>query len=1846
MNRSGGGRTLGRLVRPGAGAAVAAALLAATDLAAQCNRTFVANVVAIEQFVWYNRLGAHEPNQLMYVLQQDLVSSTGGTPSHSNHQLRAGKRPRPLVLRVTAGSCLKVNFRNWLSSAGGLGTSAASVHVIGMQLVNDIEDDGSHVGINPTSLVEPGQSATYTLFAEREGTFLMYSTAQTTGADGDGGQIAKGLFGAVNVEPAGAEFYRSQLSREEMDLATRPFTTTAGYPIINYDSVFPAGHPQGGGRPILRMTRGDTIVHGDLNAIITGPNRGNFASSSFPNPGVQVYNHIAADSRLKPFREFTVIFHDEVGLVQAFDSIFDSQRFEYTLHGGRDAFAVNYGTGGIGAEILANRFRLGPMWDCNECKFEEFFLSSWVVGDPAMVVDNPAAANFSPNNPPPPGPQATLVRYPSDPSNVFHSYLNDHVKIRNLHAGPKEHHVFHLHAHQWLHTPNSDGSSYHDSQAIGPGAGYTYEITYGGGGNRNDTPGDAILHCHFYPHFAQGMWGLWRVHDVFERGTVLDGNGRPVAGARALPDGEIATGTPIPAVVPMPTYAMAPLPTPTHPGYPFYIPGVAGHRPPKPPLDTRFDGGLPRHVVFDGTAAFPALNTRNFSKTDLTLGVHWLPEAGTTLEQNAMAFHEALGYTTPVADQWTTTSLFHTNGLLRQPGAPFADPCGVRGQPMGVPDSVKAAAIQLDTIWFNKAKWFFTQHRMFSLFSDVTSFLNGTRAPEPLFFRVHDNTCLTYHLVNLVPHEYDQDDFQVQTPTDVIGQHIHLVKFDVTSSDGAANGFNYEDGSLAPLDVQHRIAAIRAFYNCGNVISLPNCPGPAQAHPFFGPGPDSAWVGAQETLQRWWVDPVLRGNGGTSPLGTVFTHDHFGPSTHQQVGLYAGLIPEDLNTTWRDPETGTAFGTRPDGGPTSWRADINYPADTAKSFREFNLQLADFTLAYGREGFIGNIGRIPPINPPGKDEVGLPDLLRPPFARNGGPPGQCPNDSLPPCPEIISADDPGMMTINYRNEPLAMRIRDSTTLQQPTSNRGDLSLAFSSTQRHADDRFNGFGPYGQRPGELRRDPFTPLMRVYEHDRVRVNLLVGAHEEGHNVDIRGTRWLFEPQDLNSGWRNSQMAAISEYHRFFLTPLIGNPHERISDFVYESAATDDRWTGTWGLLRMYRTRQRDLCRLNQASCPSNSGGLSLSAKEAREAELVAQGVPQEDAEEIADQDTGIPESLSLVAALADSTPALRATLTGKAQMDSTKSPVPNPADTLTWEGDLSALEGAEALDPLYSPSLKLGGGPTSSDSVKLGYGNLPFGGIADYDQFEYEPSTRTETVTMSGTPPSSLGLTYAGVLNYVMEPDGSPGEYEMAGPKWTASGPRRGFDGVCPRIAPIRYYDVSAIDAKTRLPGGRLVYNARTQNGGPLVDEAALLYVFTADLWLGNLTDQPDPLVLRANPGECILVRLRNKVDTLVHLDGFNTLPPIVDLFNANDVRPSQRVGLHPQLVAYDVQRSDGSRAGVNSNTTVRPDRWRWFVWYAGDVRTVNAQRFRATPIEFGAANLMSSDPIQHASRGAIAGLIVEPRGSVHHRDPGRHVIATIETKGERIRELAALWQTDLNLQFGSSVTLPRFDCDPEEPMTEEEEEVCEKTGGEGTVDFAAGDPVPNLAEAEDPEDSGQKGLDYRTEPMWIRLGFAPNAELGLTRQFNFRNSLADIQVGERPQTPILYAAPGAPVRFRLLAPGGHARNSVFNLHGHIWEELPYEERSRWLGSYPFSEWKGARDGHGPGNHHDILVKHGAGGVFSIAGEYLFRDQASFLFDGGIWGLLSVTEKYEGDEIPPKEGPSCTVDPETGETLCVN
>ena len=506
---------------------------------AACARTIRADVVVIDQPIMHNRLGAQNINAMMFALKRDVDPST--------RRLRNDKRPRPMVLRMAEEDCLDVTLTNWLTSSANPNNAAPAnpltdgngvefavqindqvadrhvgFHPQGLELRGSIASDSSFVGTNPNSLLAPGESRTYGFFARARGTFLVSSYGATVGGEASGGNTGNGLFAAVNVQPKGAWFYRSQVTEEELRLATIGKSAT-GHPKINYEVKYPAtgvwAAEGKAGLPVLNMlTPNNELVHSDLNAVVVGPNfrtNGNatFPASTYPLEAIGKRNP-SLPNRLDPYREFTVIFHDENAVGQAFPGWFEHPVLKHTLHGVRDTFLINYASNGAGAEVIANRLGVGPMHDCLNCTYEEFFLTSFAVGDPGVLVDTPANMGLETCDPDlnqcgDVGPKATLALFPDDPSNVHHSYQSDPVVFRNLHAG-KEQHIFHLHNHQWLFNPNDDNSNYIDAQGIGPGSGYTYEINYGGSGNRNKTVGDAIFHCHFYPHFAQGMWEHWR----------------------------------------------------------------------------------------------------------------------------------------------------------------------------------------------------------------------------------------------------------------------------------------------------------------------------------------------------------------------------------------------------------------------------------------------------------------------------------------------------------------------------------------------------------------------------------------------------------------------------------------------------------------------------------------------------------------------------------------------------------------------------------------------------------------------------------------------------------------------------------------------------------------------------------------------------------------------------------------------------------------------------------------------------------------------------------------------------------------------------------------------------------------------------------------------------------------------------------------------------------------------------------------------------------------------------------------------------------------------------------------
>ncbi len=1897
------------------------------NAAISCERTLVANVVAIDQPLMFNRLGAQNINGMIFALEDDVINTDtntpltrGGAAVPGKVQLRPDKRPRPIVLKIAEGECLQVNFRNLLTAVANprnapvpqmqindqVADRMAGFNVQGMEAVNAISDISGYVGANPNSLAAPGGTRSYTLYGAKEGAYGVVSYGATFGADGTAGNISNGLFGSVVVVPKGGRNYRNAVTEEEMRLATVG-RTPAGQPIINYEARYPNVEPwisEGkAGKPVLATVNGNRIVHSDGDTIVMGPNAdGSFPPSTYPLES-QGKRNPAYPNRLEPFRDFSSMWHDEVAAAQAFPGFFNDPVFGHVLKPTRDAFMINYGSGGIGSEIVANRLGVGPMHDCLACAYEEFFLTAYVVGDAAQLVDVPANVGLEgllPGQAPPPGTtgiKATKALYPHDPANVHHSYVGDFVKFRNTHFG-HEMHIFHLHNHQWLFNPNDDNSNYLDAQGIGPGSTYTYEIAFGGSGNRNRSAGDAIFHCHFYPHFAQGMWYMWRISDTFEEGTKLAvsnealprrsnmtpgfhsrpfalRDGTPAPGARAYPDGELVVGAPIPAIVPLPGKALPPMPgkvtveprvvertqlverrirgqvqmveeivrtivgsvakidrspanynadgTLKNPGFPFWVAGIetsVGQRPPTPPLDMLtaekaqqlrdtgkdlwsaldpaqargWDGGLPRHTL-DGRASGGTAAV-TVSPLDMKVVVTaakpiYFPEEGTDAEQAAMAFHAKPEHASfkIFPDGSVQPGAFRTNGAKPMAGSPFAEPCvddrqvhltsGTTGQyftadgqmnfsgnsPFSAdnPRVYKGANIQFDVV-LNKAGYHFPQQRIIALWQDVWPVINKQQPPEPLVMRLNTFDCAMYYHTTLIPEFYELDDYQIRTPTDIVGQHIHLPKWDLSTTDGAANGWNYEDGTLAPGAVVERIHAIRHFNHCTENDARNGtgaCP-TEKAHPYFGQFGRPDWMGARTTMQRWFADPILNTHNIDRGLGNIFTHDHYTPSTAQQNGLYATVLTQPAGSTWFHSETGELLynaQARFDGGPTSWQAVIATGDITGNgqndSYREFYLQYSDFQHAYepgvyvgvGPDGVIDRTKYpIGPdsfryaINPPAKKTVAgaFPDLQ---IAVAGGQKVGCPTR---PCPEAITADDPGIFVVNYRNEPLALRVYDPNRIgpdgkpgMQAAGLAGDLAYAFQSRTDRAIPLMNlapsaikqvtgptggvtTFPPHINKAGDLPGDPFTPLLRTYSGDNVRIRVQAGGQEEEHNISIHGVKWLQSGsghgQAPNSGWRNAQQAGISEQYSF-MTPMVmtANAASPIADYLYAvDSALEGYWNGAWGILRNYTTPQPDLFPL-----PNNPRPVAV-------------------------------------------------------------------RNTIAFNG----------VCPITSPN-------------PVGPGTRP------------TPQRNYEVVVALANDilPNPLGLTI-----------GQPGSDGMhVGAPLNPNGGTLVYNS---RPTQIPAATVIGEDGNQTTIGGK---------SGPLHDPTAILYVRKSDLdpATGRLrTDVPvEPLVLRAAAGDCINITLENRLPAampdlpnhLLHApivirDRFN--PQGTTSFNNNLMRPSAHVGLHAQLLATDVTRSDGANVGVNPVQTVPPRAGntgvfptRTYQYYAGDIRREgrpvpgqgnnanrNVDNAIATPVEFGGFNLLPADKIKQPQKGLSGAMVVHPAGASWVEDVAMRAAATVQAPGQAAyRDFMVQWHKGLN---------PRW---------------ADGTSVENMATEGLGVPA-------DPKDNSGMAVNYKVEPLWYRFGKAPDAPFGHAGGAgwaavpNAHMAYSNALVGGDPQTPVFRVSAGSPFRVHLVQASGGSRSGTFGLHGHVWQRDPYLAQNVDALGFPLKDYGvgSVRIGHNPlgmwmaGQESILAATHfsfvfpSAGGGNAIKGDYLMRDLAAFGNVSGRWSIVRV------------------------------
>ncbi|RBI61461.1 hypothetical protein DMJ13_12145 [halophilic archaeon] len=252
----------------------------------------------------------------------------------------------------------------------------------------------------------------------------------------------------------------------------------------------------------------------------------------------------AKDVGLEPgtsYRQFLLHYHTPEGIKTA-----DGGELTYPNSDEKQpVHAINYR-----ADPTGNRIPELDVDDPDVEELREAFYSSWLHGDPGGG------------------------------DNVYPMYVGDPVMAIPVGASVEENHVHHLHGHRWKETPPLGSSDTIDSQTIGLGATYEAPLTtaFGtpdaaindftsvrpemtfeeafevGAGGAHGATGDVLFHCHLFPHYGEGMWGMMRVLDKERKGL------------KKLP-----TNNP-------------PLPKDSKiPGYPEFIPGEFGEAPPFPP---------------------------------------------------------------------------------------------------------------------------------------------------------------------------------------------------------------------------------------------------------------------------------------------------------------------------------------------------------------------------------------------------------------------------------------------------------------------------------------------------------------------------------------------------------------------------------------------------------------------------------------------------------------------------------------------------------------------------------------------------------------------------------------------------------------------------------------------------------------------------------------------------------------------------------------------------------------------------------------------------------------------------------------------------------------------------------------------------------------------------------------------------------------------------------------------------------------------------------------------------------------------------------------------------------------
>ncbi len=1070
------------------------------------------DVVALQMTIYYNREGDHDHNGLLFALKANVpilryinaLARQGrrrpGTPAAPDPgalfpaaSARAqaigvdlpvtpeqARRPhplvRPLVLRARRGETVTVHLCNDVRDR------YVGVHLVGGRY--DVKtDDGSQVGANPSSLADFGQTRTYTWFCEDEGVFPFHDAGNFDG--GEDGTNVHGLFGALIVEPQGTTWRDPVTGRgSHGETGTGEFTQLDG---LHLD-VLPDGVA-----PIEVPESVDTLAD---------------RQGAWPEPA----EHLNFDECPFPYREFVIFFHDEPEFVPPHGEPEPDpcEAHENDGHGGGAVGGHGDGHGGAGEHdlpIMAVSYRAEPMIN-RERTLWRLLRTGHVLGRPVLNEEQHHSS--------------WMFGDPSDHL-VLRAYLRDRVRIRFVHAAVKETHVFHLHLYEWHAVVGDQSSPRIDAISISPQTGHTIEPVWGAG-NRHQVAGDVIWHCHLYPHFHEGMWGMFRTFETRQYGVdgpaglddlTLD-SADPVYAGRRI--GQYPDGTPIEELLPLPGNP-PPNPTRQQPGYPLYIPGVVQQKSPRPPWPDR-ELTAEESVALTDEQYRPPCEVVSLRARDMPPDFDYRP-VPTDLER--AAFNEL-----PVPGE-----MFTRNRLAKMQNTWPAELLN-RNTSREVCHNLVVTQRRID---YNDHGWYDKHGHLYYLEADGDpADLPG--AHEPLFFRAQHGQILNMTLRNALPETIEGTEFDHPFPPcpqrpweGECAPHVHMVKFDPICADGASVGWNYMSGARFGRKMVYRWWADQEF---GTIFFHDHLfANYRQKHGLFGAliveptgsqffhhieNDQEIVTGLQALIRRHPLDTGATASGDQQP--TLEQHHESADESESPGGeterytvlmtieateTSTEIVDTDVEferTSEHDKDDDGADDAADDGAETS-----GMPADEGSDEQpDEKTQVPDSEPAavrWFREFCIGIADFIPMWD-------GLDRPLNPPPAPGGH-------------------GDQGVMALNYRNAPLRER-------------HGDPAHWFNS--------------------RVHNDPATTLFQAYEQDPIWLRIVQGSHEESHSFQVHALRWQRFRDNAESDVRNQQTTGIAEAFTFINRAPVGP-----GDYLYKLSGIDDLWLGCWGIIRVH-------------------------------------------------------------------------------------------------------------------------------------------------------------------------------------------------------------------------------------------------------------------------------------------------------------------------------------------------------------------------------------------------------------------------------------------------------------------------------------------------------------------------------------------------------------------------------------------------------------------------------------------------------------------------------------------------------